>query len=211
MKRIGAIVVALAVFVPVGDAMAVPDAPLDPISQPFVALRGADRIGNATTADDAVPPSEPTAPAVPPASVEMQAVLALVNIERTSRGLVPLRFSANLNEAALGHTLDQAAQGDTFHFDPLDGSGPADRLTAAGYVFSRWGENVAAGFPTAAAVMQGWMNSSGHCKNILNPAFTEIGVGFVDGGVRYNYFWTQAFARPKGVAQPPGTYNDAWC
>lgn len=201
MKRVVAVVVGLLALVPVSQAAAAPDV----ISAPSVALQGAGRIGNATSTEPA-----PTPPSVA-VSAQMQRVLDLVNVERTSRGLVPLRFSAELNEASLVHTQAQAAAGSIYHTHPSTGEGPGDRISRTGYRFSTWGENVAAGYQTPEAVMQGWMTSEGHCKNILNPAFTELGVGYVTGGVRYNHFWTQSFARPAGVDRPAGTYNPAWC
>ena len=62
--------------------------------------------------------------------------------------------------------------------------------------------------------MNAWMTSPGHCRNILNPAFTELGVGYAqrDGDPsRYFDYWTQVFARPQGQPAPAGTYNPAWC
>lgn len=200
MKRLGAVVLALAALMPVGHAAAAPDV----ISQPLGALRGANRVGNATQT------GTPVAPA-PVVTSEAQQVLDLVNAERTSRGLVAVKLSAQLNTAAKTHTQRQAEDGALFHTDPRDGSSPGDRISRTGYRFSTWGENVAAGYRTPAAVVQGWMNSSGHCKNILNPAFTDLGVGYVSGGAVFNHFWTQVFARPSDVARPAGTYNAAWC
>ena len=205
MRRVAALVIALVASVPVGDVAAAPDA----IAGPAGALRGAGRIGNATSTAAPTPPPPP--PSTPNVSAQQQQVLDLVNVERTSRGLVPLQFAAELNAAALEHTRRQAADGAIYHTDPSDGSDPGDRIGREGYSFSTWGENVAAGYRSAAAVMQGWMTSPGHCRNILNPAFTEIGVGYVSGGARYDQFWTQVFARPRGVERPPGTYDDAWC
>ena len=203
MKRVAAVLLGVAVIAPVGLANNVVAAP-DLITGPSVALQGAGRIGNAE-------PTEPPTPPTPSVSAQQQQVLDLVNAERTARGLAPMRFSAQLNVAAQAHTERQASDGAIYHTDPQDGSNPGDRISRAGYAFSTWGENVAAGYPTPVAVMQGWMSSQGHCENILNPAFTELGVGFVTGGVRYNQFWTQVFARPSGVERPPGTYNPAWC
>ncbi|MFK7919881.1 MAG: CAP domain-containing protein [Ilumatobacter sp.] len=208
MKHFAAIVVALAVSIPVGAVAAAPEA----ISEPFIALRGAERVGNATpmTQPDVVPQT-PATPTVTNVTVEMQAILDLVNVERMSRGLVPVRFSAKLNDAALVHTLNQAADGDIYHVDPDDGSSPGDRITRTGYRFSTWGENVAAGYRTPQDVMVGWMESPGHCRNILNPGFTELGVGYVSGGQVYNHFWTQEFGRPNTEPRPAGVYNPAWC
>ena len=211
MKRAVTAVIALVILAPVADVVAAPTV----ISEPFTALQGADRIGNETsTAEPAPAPTPTTTTTTLPAhgvSGEMQEVLDLVNVERTSRGLVPMRFSVLLNQAALTHTQNQADDGDIYHTDPDDGSSPGVRISRTGYEFSTWGENVAAGYQTPASVMVGWMNSQGHCKNILNPGFTEIGVGYVSGGKHYDQFWTQAFARPRGVDRPPGTYNPAWC
>ena len=203
MNRVAAAVLVVASLIPVSSAVAAPDA----ISGPLIALRGASRVGNATSTETpATPP-----PTTPKVSSELQQVLDLVNAERVPRGLVPVRFSAELNEAAQLHTQRQADDGSIYHQDPRDGSSPGDRVSRAGYQFSTWGENVAAGYPTPAAVMDGWMKSEGHCKNILNPAFTELGVGLVVGGERYNQFWTQVFARPAGVDRPAGTFNAGWC
>ena len=200
MKRVVGAIITLAALFPVSNAVAAPEV----ISEPFVVLQGASRIGNATATETAPPPT-------PTVANEVQQVLDMVNAERVGRGLVPVQLSPELNEAALVHTQRQAADGQIYHQDPRDGSGPGDRISRTGYRFSTWGENVAAGYPTPAAVMSAWMNSPGHCRNILNPAFTEMGVGFVTGGARYNQFWTQVFARPSGVDRPAGTYNPAWC
>ncbi len=214
MKRAAGVVLALSSVVSAGSAFAATDR----ISGPSVAIENADRVGNATqtgvpVAPPVTAPPAPTTPGEPTAGVssEMQRVLDLVNLERTSRGLVPLGFAPELNVAALAHTQRQAADGDIYHTDPLDGSDPGDRITRAGYAFSTWGENVAAGYRSADAVMAGWMASPGHCRNILNPAFTELGVGHVTGGKKFGEFWTQAFARPLDVPRPPGTYDASWC
>lgn len=208
MKRVAAAVIALTALGPASNAFAAPEE----IAAAFVALNGANRVGNPTqTAAPKAPAPPPTVPSTPGVSTEMQQVLDLVNAERTSRGLVPVRFSSQLNAAALAHTQRQADDGTIYHTDPRDGSSPGDRISRTGYRFSTWGENVAAGQRTPAAVVQAWMKSKGHCQNILNPAFNELGVGYVTGGQYYNNFWTQNFARPATVARPPGTYNPAWC
>jgi uncharacterized protein YkwD len=74
-----------------------------------------------------------------------------------------------------------------------NGSDAGDRIRAAGYQPSTWGENVAAGYTSASSVVAGWMGSSGHRANILNPAFTEIGVASATAadGTRY---WTMVLA-----------------
>ncbi|MFT6289814.1 MAG: hypothetical protein ACJAR2_000399 [Ilumatobacter sp.] len=150
---------------------------------------------------------------MPVFAAEVQDVLDLVNVERTSRGLGALKLNAKLNEAALLHSADQAFHGRIFHDSP-NGTDPGQRIALQGYEFSTWGENVAAGFRSPGSVMVAWMASPGHCRNILNPAFTELGVGHVnkiDDPARFRDYWSQEFARPSGVTPPGGTYNPAWC
>ena len=64
-----------------------------------------------------------------------------------------------------------------------NGSTLGSRVAATGYVASALGENIAAGYGTVTNVMTGWMNSPGHCANIMNPAFTQIGVACIKGVV----------------------------
>lgn len=200
VRFVAAAVVALSVFAPVGTASADPGG----ITEPAAVLRVANRVGPQVS-------TVPVPRSVPQFSAEMQAVLDLVNVERTSRGLVPLRLSSKLNDAAQAHTLKQAADGAIYHTDPDDGSNPGQRISRTGYLFSTWAENVAAGFATPRAVVDALMASPGHCRNILAPGVTELGVGYVTGGVKFNQFWTQKFARPAGAPVPAGTYDPAWC
>jgi uncharacterized protein YkwD len=106
----------------------------------------------------------------------------------------PLTMSPNLRCAARRHTEDMVDRDYFSHVSPEGGS-PGDRIAEAEYSFSTWGENIAGGSATAAAVIDQWMGSDGHCSNIMSPAFTEIGVGYVAGGA-YGHTWTQVFAAP---------------
>ncbi|GGX69740.1 sigma-70 family RNA polymerase sigma factor [Streptomyces hiroshimensis] len=119
-----------------------------------------------------------------------QQVTALVNAERAKAGCSPLTENSTLDAAAQGHSDDMAARGFFDHTNP-DGKGPGDRITAAGYNWSTYGENIAYGQQSASSVMDSWMHSDGHRKNILNCSFKEIGVGVnhAPGGPR----WTQVF------------------
>jgi len=72
---------------------------------------------------------------------------------------------------------------------------PGERVRAAGYIPINWGENIAAGYSTAAEAVAGWMSSEGHRDNLLNPGFTEIGLGIV-ADERGNLFYTQVFGTP---------------
>jgi uncharacterized protein YkwD len=120
-------------------------------------------------------------------------VLALVNEERAAEGLAPLQRNAELDAAAAGHAADMRANG-FFSHTGSDGSNVGQRASQAGYDWSRVGENIAWGYPTAAAVMDGWMNSEGHRANILNAGYTEIGLA-VDG--EGSPLWVQVFAAPR--------------
>jgi uncharacterized protein YkwD len=127
------------------------------------------------------------------------AVLCLVNAERAARGVAPVAPEARLEAAATAHAVDMRVRSFFDHTNP-DGASPGDRITAAGYAWSSYGENIAMGYRTPAAVMEGWMKSTGHCQNLLNPRFTELGVG-VDATGRE---WVQNFGRPRGVSAPAG-------
>ncbi|MGW0465266.1 sigma-70 family RNA polymerase sigma factor [Streptomyces sp. NPDC003027] len=125
------------------------------------------------------PASDPTA----------QQVIDLANAERAEAGCGPLTANPLLAEAARRHSGDMAARDFFDHTNP-DGDGPGERVTAAGYRWATYGENIAKGQRTPAQVMEDWMNSPGHRANILNCSFEEIGIGLHDGGGPY---WTQVF------------------
>ncbi|MEI7030470.1 sigma-70 family RNA polymerase sigma factor [Streptomyces pratensis] len=135
----------------------------------------------------AAPPA-PAAPAAPAGVVGE--VTALVNAERAKEGCRPVRVNDLLSTAAQRHSEDMANRDYFSHTSP-DGTDPGDRITAAGYRWSTYGENIAKGQQTPAAVMRGWMDSPGHRANILNCSFKEIGVGkqATDDGP----IWTQKF------------------
>jgi hypothetical protein len=127
-------------------------------------------------------------------------ILRLVN-ERRAKGANcggnsyaathPLTMNAALQCAARMHSLDMAER-DFFAHETPEGENPGDRLRAAGFVGRGWGENIAGGNGTAAATMEQWMNSTGHCQNIMSPDFDYIGVGYVAGPM---HLWTQTFGR----------------
>jgi uncharacterized protein YkwD len=89
----------------------------------------------------------------------------------------PVRLSSVLGRAALGHAEDMASHSRMSH-EGSDGSTPAKRVRAAGYDWSFVAENVAMGQADAESVMTTWIESPGHCANIMNPSFTELGVAY---------------------------------
>jgi uncharacterized protein YkwD len=106
----------------------------------------------------------------------------------------PLTMQPALRCSARVHSKDMNDRSFFDHTNP-SGESPWDRMEQAGYNFSNAGENIAGGNSTAAATMQQWMDSDGHCGNIMNPNFTEIGVGYYPGG-QWGHLWTQNFGRP---------------
>jgi len=119
-----------------------------------------------------------------------QEILDLVNAQRAGAGCGALSLHPALTAAADGHAEDMKANG-YFSHDSQDGRSPFDRITAAGYSYRTAGENIAQGQRDAAAVMDAWMNSSGHRANILNCAFTDLGVGYAEGSG--GPWWVQNF------------------
>ena len=137
-----------------------------------------------------VPAAVPTSPV---GSNVLDEVLSLTNQNRANAGLAPLAMNTALSAAAQAHSLYQANIGTITHTGSAS-TNPGQRIASAGYSASTWGENVASGYPTASAVIDGWMNSQGHRDNILNANFTEIGLAAVTGANGIIY-WTMDLAR----------------
>jgi uncharacterized protein YkwD len=135
-----------------------------------------------------------------------QQVLALVNAARSTArrcgrerfiATHALRLNSTLNKAALRHAEDMATHSRMEH-EGSDGSTPAQRITRQGYHWKAVGENVAAGAGTAEEVVAGWLDSPGHCANIMSPQFTEMGVGFaVNMRDEQAVYWAQSFGTPR--------------
>lgn len=117
-------------------------------------------------------------------------VLRLVNIERSKVGLSSLKLSNELSSVATKKSQDMADNNYFSHTSPTYGS-PFDMMKQFGIKYTNAGENIAQGYSSAEAVMNGWMNSPGHKANILSSDFGTLGVGYVNkGGTTY---WTQMF------------------
>ena len=115
-------------------------------------------------------------------------VIRLVNEIRQENGLKALTANWELSRVARYKSQDMRDQGYFSHTSPTYGT-PFQMIKAFGLSFRTAGENIAKGYATPQAVVNGWMNSSGHRANILNASYTQIGVGYVAQG---NY-WTQMF------------------
>lgn len=135
-----------------------------------------------------------------------QAILARVNAARASGRTcgtqayppsAPLSWDPELGQAALAHSRDMAARR-YFSHKAKDGSTAAERARRAGYQWQRVGENIAFGQRTPEEAVAGWLDSPGHCANIMNPGFTEMGAAY---GMASEHragliYWTQVFGRP---------------
>lgn len=119
-----------------------------------------------------------------------QKMLVLVNIEREKAGVRPLVWKESLAEVGRAHADDMWERSYFAHVNP-DGLTPFDRMKRAGITFRTAGENLALA-RTVERAHEGLMNSPGHKRNILDPAFGHVGMGVVDGGI-YGQMFTQEF------------------
>ncbi|HEY2160118.1 MAG TPA: CAP domain-containing protein [Solirubrobacteraceae bacterium] len=131
------------------------------------------------------------------------AVVCLVNQQRTKRGLPPLTASDQLDRSAQGWTQTMVR---TRRFTHGPGDAFARRISATGYSWQTAGENIATGFPTPRSVVAGWMASTDHCRNILNPSFRDVGTGESDSAVGTfasgPATWTQDFGLRMRASAP---------
>jgi uncharacterized protein YkwD len=132
-------------------------------------------------------------------------VVELVNVARShSRrcgserfgAAPPLNVSTKLNEAAAAHARDMARR-KFFEHRGSDGSQPRDRVLRAGYHSRLTGENIALGPESAEEVVAGWLHSPGHCANIMDSRFHDLGVGLATGPKRGQIYWVQDFGAPR--------------
>ncbi len=123
-----------------------------------------------------------------------------VNRHRRTAGLAPVVAERRLESAASRHSATMAKDGFISHDSP-NGAGLADRLAAAGYPYGTAAENVAGGFRSPEAVVESWMASAGHRRNILHPDVSEAGVGylFVDDppADAFISYWTLILGTPR--------------
>ena len=115
---------------------------------------------------------------------------------QTFAAAAPLVWNATLGSTAEAHSRAMANGNFFDHQDP-DGRTPGDRAELAGYSGQRVGENIAAGLDTASKVIAGWLASPGHCANLMNPQFSELGAAYAndpksDAGI----YWTALFGAP---------------
>lgn len=119
-----------------------------------------------------------------------QEVIRLVNEIRVENGLKALTYDWELSRVARYKSQDMKDNKYFSHTSPVYGT-PFQMMKSFGISYRSAGENIAKGYTTPQAVVNGWMNSPGHRANILNASYTHIGVGYVPAGS----YWTQMFIR----------------
>jgi uncharacterized protein YkwD len=126
-------------------------------------------------------------------------ILGQANDSRAAAGLPPLAAEARLTAAAQEHARDMLARGFYDHRSP-EGAGPAQRAAAAGYRYRWVGENIAKGLFPADEVVERWMGSSGHRRNLLDRHAAEVGIGVAWGEQRDGEvvaLWVLLLAGPR--------------
>jgi uncharacterized protein YkwD len=146
-----------------------------------------------------------TAPAVSQESVPARALQLINNVrargtrcgDRLFAPAPPVRLSSTLTGVASGHAVDMAEH-EYFEHEDLAGQSPAERVRAVGYREKLVGENIAYGPESVDEVVQGWLDSPGHCENVMDARFAEMGIAYAAGeGARRGPYWVQVFAAPR--------------
>ncbi len=155
--------------------------------------------GDTAVSPAAVPVSTTSPTGASACATNMNTILGQLlnqtNAVRQSQGLSSLRFSYQLGQAAQNHATDMATYNYFSHVG-RNGSKLVDRINQTGYEYTALGENLAAGYDTPKAVVEGWLNSPSHRENLLNPSYNEIGFGvFFNESSRYGSYWVQEFGR----------------
>jgi uncharacterized protein YkwD len=160
--------------------------------------------GDSTWIVVAVPAKLPTADDMPKVATR---VLELVNEARAqprkcgSRRFAPappLTLSPILSRAALIQAKDMSANKFLEHRGS-DGSKPSERATRVGYKWAAVAENIAEGPATAELVVRGWLDSPGHCVNIMGAQYREMGIAyFTDFAHKGDIYWAQTFGTQQG-------------
>jgi len=158
--------------------------------------------GNPASMAASVAPAE-FGPCGDPADCDalMGELISAINSERRKAGVSPLQRNPVLTAVADFYgcrLIDGAFFG---HVDPFDGSSVDHRAADFGYVFAKIGENLAAGQQTPQEAVANWMASPKHRANMLDPAFTEIGVAVKDGG-EFRRYWVDELGRPLNLDVP---------
>ncbi len=112
----------------------------------------------------------------------------------------PLSWHCTLGASSLRHSKDMSTV-DFFSHTGSDGSSPFDRISEQGYDYRQAGENIAGGQKSVEQVMSGWLESPGHCRNIMAHDFTQMGASKIDSpapqNTMFSTYWTVNFGTPR--------------
>lgn len=140
---------------------------------------------------------QPTACAgLPSTAAMLKAINDARSVARSCGGTAyaattPLAWNAALAGAAQGHA-DDMAQRNYFSHASADGRTVDQRAQSAGYSGGTLGENISAGRPSLDATLSSWLTSAGHCANLMNPAYRDVGLGCARAdGTQYGIYWVQ--------------------
>lgn len=198
------------------------DARMEPMKSPWMAARPVLVLfaalllaalsgcggGDSGTGSSTTPPSIPPGSGIPGIDSIRQEFLDAVNQARSAGRVCgnasypaapPVKWNDALAMAAYLHSEDMATNG-FFSHTGSDGSSPGDRITREGYAWRTYGENIAVNYRTVTTVLPGWLGSDGHCRNIMNSSFTEIGAAYAEGpygGDPSARYWTLDLAAPR--------------
>jgi uncharacterized protein YkwD len=192
---------------------------------------GADAMswgGRESEGDDGVPPG-PHCEAVAtwePMWIQFEQEVLLRTNEARAQGAscgeegsfppaAPLSMNAELRCSARRHSKDMGVLG-YFAHDSQNGEDPFDRMSAAGYTGRLMGENIAKGQQSPEEVVEGWLESPGHCANIMNDGFSDIGIGYWEGEADNQWFngnklWTQNFGAPSSGGNGGCPWGPQFC
>ena len=173
---------------------------------------GARRTGDSWLIVLAQPAPPSAASRLPPPREAGLRIMEAANLARASarncgaqpfEAAPPLAWNDRLAGAALGHSADMAAKR-YFSHAGKDGHMVGERAQAAGYQWRRVGENIAVGQESPDEVVAGWLDSPGHCANLMDPQLSEMGAGYAinHAGERARVYWTQVLADPVVAADP---------
>ncbi len=149
-------------------------------------------------------PTPPPPPPPPPDGDFKKRLLELHNNYRENRKITPLNLDVLLDNAAQGHSEWMYETGRMSHNQ--NGKDPGDRMTEAGYKWSTYGENIAAGYETPEDVFDGWLSSPGHRSNIVRSSYKDVGFGIA------GKYWTVNFGTKANFDEnlPEGLAKEGW-
>ena len=209
LREMSMVTAAIALTLMAGCASEDPiDDPVDPDIEAEEGVVGdpAEAVGDGSLPDALLPASCDPVNNWTQAWIDFESqVLTLVNQKRaagaTCGGIVygpapALTANDNLRCAARKHSKDMG-DNNFFSHTGSNGSAFSTRITQAGYTWTAAAENIGAGYTTPTAAVNGWMASSGHCKNIMSKTYVHLGIGYYYApNATYKHYWTQDFGKP---------------